>query len=390
MNLLDLLILLTLAAASVGGYRIGFLARIFSWAGLVIAVLIAERFLPDVVSWFSSSDPEIRLMAAVAFLVGAAMIGQGLGLALGSVLHQSLPLAAGLRQGDRVVGAAVGGIGVLVGVWILTPAMAAVPGWTATATRQSAVARAVANLAPDPPDTMSALQNFITDGGFPSVFRGLQRSPDPGPPPIDGLPEAIHRHVVESTVKVTGEACRRIQEGSGFAAGADVVVTNAHVVAGEEAPFVETYQGRRLRATVVVFDPDVDLAVLRVPDLGQQPLSVATARPGDTGAVYGHPQGGPLRAAPASISEQLTATGRDIYDRRDTRRDIFVLGANLRPGDSGAALVDVRGAVVGVAFAIAPDRPGVSYALSDKELRPVLAKVAGAGRTGTGRCLDAA
>jgi S1-C subfamily serine protease len=67
-----------------------------------------------------------------------------------------------------------------------------------------------------------------------------------------------------------------------------------------------------------------------------------------------------------------------------------VLGADLRPGDSGAALVDTAGAVVGVAFAIAPDRPGVSYALTDKELRPVLARVPTAGPTGTGECLDAA
>lgn len=390
MSLLDLVILLMLVLASVGGYRIGFLARIFSWAGLVVGVLIADHFLPDVVAWFSSSDPEIRLMAAVAFLVGAAMVGQGLGLAAGSVLHQTLPLAAGLRQSDRVAGAVVGGVGVLVGVWILTPAMAAVPGWTATATRESAVARALADIAPDPPDTMSALQNFITDGGFPSVFRGLQRSPDPGPPPIEGLPDTIHRLVVESTVKITGEACRRIQEGSGFAAGPDVVVTNAHVVAGEESPFVETYQGKRLRATVILFDPAVDLAVLRVPNLGQPALPVASAEPGSKGAVYGHPQGGPLRAAPALISEQLIATGRDIYDSRDTRRDIFVLGADLRPGDSGAALIDTNGAVVGVAFAIAPDRPGVSYALTDKELRPVLARVATAGPTGTGECLGAA
>lgn len=389
MNLLDLIILVTLAAAALGGYRLGFVARIFSWAGLALGVIVADQFLPEVIELFSSSDPQIRLMAAVSFLVGAAMLGQGLGLALGSLLHSTLPLGAGLRQGDRVAGGVIGGMGVLATVWLLTPALAAVPGWTARATRESALVRAIADLAPDPPDTMQALQRFVTDGGLPSVFNQLRRSPDPGPPPIEGLPEEVHRRVVGSTVKITGEACRRIQEGSGFAALADTVVTNAHVVAGEKTPMVETYQGKRLEATVIVFDPNIDLAVLRVPGLGQEPLPVGDGDKGESGAVYGHPGGGDLRAAPAIISDELVAVGQDIYNRRETRRNIFVLGANLRPGDSGAALIDTAGMVVGVAFAIAPDREGVSYALTEKELRPVLARATTATKVGTGGCLDA-
>ncbi|HET9769409.1 MAG TPA: trypsin-like peptidase domain-containing protein, partial [Acidimicrobiia bacterium] len=185
----------------------------------------------------------------------------------------------------------------------------------------------------------------------------------------------------------TGEACRRIQEGSGFVAMPGLVVTNAHVVAGEKAPRVEPFQGRSLPATVVLFDANRDLALLRVPGLNEQPLAVDKAQEGETGAVYGHPGGGDLRAAPAKISQELIAVGRDIYDRNDTRRSIFVLASALRPGDSGAALVDKEGQVVGVAFAIAPDKPGVSYALTDKELRPVLA-AAGATAVSTGPCLD--
>lgn len=387
MNLLDAVILATLAAAAFGGYRLGFLARIFSWAGLVVGVLVADRFLPDVVGFFSSSDPQIRLIAAISFLVGACMLGQGLGLAVGSLLHATLPLGAGLRQGDRVAGSAIGGLGVLAAVWVLTPALAAVPGWTAQATRGSGVVKAIDSLAPDPPDTMQALRRFVADGSFPAVFNELRASPNPGPPPIEGLPAAVHQRVSQSTVKVEGEACRRIQEGSGFTAMPDMVVTNAHVVAGEKAPRVETFQGKRLEATVVVFDPNRDLAVLRVPGLGQEPLPLGKGEEGETGAVYGHPGGGGLRAAPAVISEELIAVGRDIYDRNETRRNIYVLGSNLRPGDSGGALIDKAGMVVGVAFAIAPDRPGVSYALTDKELRPVLQGV-GSAEVGTGRCLD--
>jgi S1-C subfamily serine protease len=387
LNLLDLVIILAGAAAAYGGYRLGFLARIFSWAGLAVGALVADHFLPDVVAFFSSSDPQIRLIAAISFLVGASMLGQGVGLAVGSLLHAALPLGAGLRQGDRVAGSALGVIGVLTAVWVLTPALAAVPGWPAESARGSAIAHLVQDAAPNPPETMQALRRFVQDGTFPAVFNELRRSPNVGPPPIDGLPEAVHQKVVQSTVKVTGEACRRIQEGSGFAALPDMIVTNAHVVAGEKSPRVETPQGKSLAATVVLFDTNRDLALLRVPGLSEQPLPVGKAKQGDTGAVYGHPGGGDLRAAPARISQELIAVGRDIYDHNDTRRSIFVLGAELRPGDSGAALIDKAGEVVGVAFAIAPDKPGVSYALTDKELRPVLAA---AGTTGvsTGACLD--
>jgi S1-C subfamily serine protease len=390
MNLLDLIILAMLGMAAYGGYHLGFLARIFSWAGLAVGALVADRFLPDVVGFFSSSDPQIRLLAAVSFLVGAAMLGQGLGLAVGSLLHAALPFGAGLRQGDRVAGGAVGGLGVLAAVWVLTPALAAVPGWTAQETRGSAVVEAIGSVAPDPPNTMQALRRFVADGSFPSVFNELRASPDPGPPPIEGLPAEVHQRVVRSTVKITGEACRRIQEGSGFTALPDMVVTNAHVVAGEKVPRVVTLEGKRLEATVVLFDARRDLAVLRVPGLGQAPLGVGKGKEGDTGAVYGHPGGADLRAAPAVISQKLVAVGRDIYDREETRRNIFVLGSNLRPGDSGGALIDKAGAVVGVAFAIAPDKPGTSYALTDDELRPVLTSARTAtAAVGTGRCLDA-
>lgn len=387
MNLLDLLIFLMAAAAAYGGYRLGFLARIFSWAGLALGALVADRFLSDVVAFFSASDPQIRLIAAISFLVGAAMLGQGVGLAVGSLLHAALPIGTGLRQGDRVAGSLLGVAGVMAAVWVLTPALAAVEGWPAEATRDSAIANLVEDVAPAPPETMQALRRFVQDGTFPAVFNELRRSPDPGPPPIDGLPAEVHQRVVQSTVKVTGEACRRIQEGSGFVAMPELVVTNAHVVAGERAPRVEPYRGRSLPATVVLFDANRDLALLRVPGLTAEPLPVAKAKEGDTGAVYGHPGGGDLRAAPAKISQELIAVGRDIYDRNDTRRSIFVLASALRPGDSGAALVDKTGQVVGVAFAIAPDKPGVSYALTDKELTPVL-RAARATAVSTGGCLD--
>jgi S1-C subfamily serine protease len=126
-------------------------------------------------------------------------------------------------------------------------------------------------------------------------------------------------------------------------------------------------------ATIVAFDPNRDLAVLAVPDIDREPLALGDAVAGESGAVFGHPGGGPLELSPYSVGEEVTATGRDIYDANSTRRQVLFLAAQLRPGDSGGPLVNPAGAVVGVAFAIAPDDPNVAYALTIEEVQAVLA-----------------
>jgi S1-C subfamily serine protease len=187
-------------------------------------------------------------------------------------------------------------------------------------------------------------------------------------------------------VKVTGRACSRIQEGLGWVAAPGRVVTNAHVVAGEDRTTVEDASGRQHVATPVAFDPVRDLAVLAVPDLDAVPLAVADADTGDVGAVYGHPGGGALRVAPARIGDEIVAVGTDIYRTGESRRRVYVLAASLAPGDSGAALVDTAGRVIGTAFAVDPGREATGYALTDDELRAAIEAPAGA-RADTGRCL---
>jgi S1-C subfamily serine protease len=114
---------------------------------------------------------------------------------------------------------------------------------------------------------------------------------------------------------------------------------------------------------------------LDVTGLGEPPLPLGSARPGATGAVFGHPGGqDAVEVSPARVQEEVSALGRDLYDSHPIRRQVYILAANLAPGDSGGPLVDRSGSAVGVAFAIAPDRPGTAYALTDDELRAVLAQ----------------
>ncbi len=117
-------------------------------------------------------------------------------------------------------------------------------------------------------------------------------------------------------------------------------------------------------------------------------MDPSTAEEGTIGGVFGHPGGEPLRIAPFEVARALRATGRDIYDQATTRRDVLELSASLRPGDSGSALVDPSGRVVGVAFAIARDQPDVAYALATTELVPVLEMSASGTAVLTGSCLS--
>ncbi|MEO6120976.1 MAG: MarP family serine protease [Acidimicrobiales bacterium] len=389
MSLFDWFILVALFGAAVGGYRLGFIARVASWVGLALGLYVAVLLLPSALRAFEGPEPTSKLVIASVILLTGGFAGQALGLILGSSLRRFVPFGP-LRLIDRGIGGLVGVAGVVVTVWLLLPAIAAVPGAPAREVRESVIARAIDRQLPRPPDAMQVLRGLVGDTDFPQVFDALRPAPSIGPPPAaSALAADTVARVSGSTVKVEGVACNRQQEGSGFAVADETVVTNAHVVAGQPAGSTQVRRpdGRRFDATVVAFDPARDLAILRVPGLGQAPLPLGSAEVGDQGAVFGHPGGqDELRVAPAAIRRRVDAVGRDLYDARRTERDVFILASQLRPGDSGAALVDTGGRVVGVAFAIAPDQPSTAYALAADELREVLAAPRGA-RVATGPCL---
>jgi len=385
-NFFDLLIVAVLGMAVAGGYRVGLLARVAGWAGWVIGLLAAAAVVPSFLSRIQGPAPQVRLLVVAGSFLTVAALGAAIGEFAGARLRMLLP-PGGLRQMDRLAGGAAGGFGIAVVVWLLLPALAYIPGTLSRSARNSVVARAIDQLAPTAPPALQSVQDFVSDVDFPDVFAQLRPAPSAGLPPTSSvLAQADVNRVIASTVKVSGEACGRILEGSGFSPAPDVIVTNAHVVAGVERPQVLKPDGRRLAATVAVFDPSVDLAVLRVPGLGQAPLTMATGAVEGVGAVFGHPGGQvPIEVSPARIESRINAVGRDLYGSGAVTREVFVLASELMPGDSGAALVNASGQVVGVAFAIAPDNPGVAYALSDTELATVLKRPL--ARASTGPCL---
>jgi S1-C subfamily serine protease len=375
LNTFDLIVVAFVVVGAVGGYRLGFLARVASWIGLALGVVVAAWLAPVVLDAFQSGVPETRLFIALGLFLVLTSLGATLGQVVGSSVRKLLPPGTGLRQADRVAGAGAGGLGAVVLLWLLLPALAEVPGVVSRQVRNSSIARGIDRYAPGAPQTLEDLRQQVAEANFPQVFSRLRPAPGTGSPPAAvALPAAVRARVASATVRVSGAACGRTLLGSGFSPASETVVTNAHVVAGVSRPSVMRPDGTRLSATVEVFDSNRDLAVLRVRGLGQDPLSVGNGDVGTDGAVFGHPNGQiELEVSPARIDSKVNAVGLDLYGSRQTRREVLVLAAQLAPGDSGGALVDAAGSVVGVAFAIAPDQPATAYALSSAELRAVLA-----------------
>jgi uncharacterized membrane protein required for colicin V production len=371
-NALDLLIVAALAAAFAGGWQLGFVTRATSWLGLAVGLILGARSLPWIVDRLEGASSGRMFITLGVVLLALGSVGLLIGLVIGNRLREVMS-GYHVHPVDRFAGGLASCAGVLAVVWLLVPVMADVRQWPAQQARGSTIARALDSILPEPPDSIQALGRVVGEDQFPRVLDALQPTPSlVEPPPASGLTDELAARVSQSIVRVEGVACRRIQVGSGFVVGGELVLTNAHVIAGEPATIVRRDDGTELDATVVLFDPGRDLAVLSVPGIDRPGLELRSGSVGDTGGVFGHPNGGDMRIAPFEVARHLTATGRDIYNDRRISRDVYFIASDLASGDSGAALVAPDGTVVGMAFAVAPDRDAVAYALTADEVTSAL------------------
>jgi S1-C subfamily serine protease len=267
------------------------------------------------------------------------------------------------------------------------------------AVEKSHILHAMDDVLPPVPSVFSRIETFLDSEGFPIVFAGLP----PEAAPLVSLPSnlAVRTAVLRaerSTVQIVGAGCGVIQEGSGFVVASDLVVTNAHVVAGVAHPVVIDGVGHHA-TTVVLFDPRLDLAVLRVPGLNDPPLAVdaATVGRGTSGVVLGYPEGGPFDYRPAAVAASFMATGLDIYGRTQTLRQVYQIDAVVQPGNSGGPLVASGdgarhipdGTVIGVVFARSTINPDVGYALAMAAVKADVGHVGPSSKpVGTGGCIS--
>ncbi len=363
MSALDVALAIAGLTAFSGGYRSGLLVRFCSLVGLGLGLVLVASNLGAIRRTVSAADdmPEVFVLGLVLF--GGALAGKTAGYFTGRWVRHNLP-GNTLARADRLGGAAVGVIGVLAMFWVVRPLLALVPGWPSEITRDSIVADAFARELPHPPDVLRKARRSLSTGLFPQitdlVSRSLPSGPPPLAPPVDAATITASRRGV---VSIRTRACGATVTGSGYVSRRGEVTTAAHVVAGSSSIEIVDDDGRRRPATIVVFDPSLDRAVLSVDTGGLTALPAGTAEVGDEVAVFGFPGGGGLEVSGGGIRARVPATGRDIYDQRTVERTIIVLAADLAPGDSGGPVLRPDGTVVGMAIAIAPDRPDTAYAI---------------------------
>jgi S1-C subfamily serine protease len=382
MNLLDIAIVVFIIGALRNGYRRGFSLSALSYAGLVAGTAFGAYVAPLIQRGFAlgtSSGPYLAL--AVLFVAG--LTGYAIGYSLGEPLRIALIRSREGGQIDSLAGAAFSVFTVLATAWFLGLAFARGPiPVVANAIERSAILRALDSRFPRPPSFLASVEQIIAGVPYPRVFDAIANPNLPGPVTVDpaiGNDPAVVSAAREA-VKVRSLGCGGEVFGSGFPVARDYVASNAHVVGGTRNHRVLVPDGRSLSADVVLFDPERDVAILHVPGLNLAPLAESDAGRGTIGATIGYPGGGDEVVAAAAVRTQVEAVGRDIYGEKQVSRQIYVLTADIHPGNSGGPVVDKGGHVIGVVFANSTSDPTEGYALTNAEVNPDI--TVGVSRTG--------
>ncbi len=377
MDLVDLVIIVALGYAGVLGYRRGLTYSLFSLVGLVVGLIVGSWLAATIPQLFHQYTVTVRSVIAIGLVLACAFLGDALGGLLGARLRITT-LRSHLGPVDSLAGTAWGLLVVLAVSWFLGLVFEQGPIQPLAAQIQaSTILRTLDRDLPQGPAWLGYLQHVFSAVPFPEVFANFV-PPLPGPValPADLSGDAAVRRDAAETVKVVSVGCGGLIEGSGFPVTRDLVVTNAHVVAGGHGTTVQV-PGRlgSLPARVVFFDPHTDLALLLVPGLDLPPLPFSDTGPrGTQGAVIGYPGGGGEQVVPGAIRGQIQAVGRDIYSQGLVSRQIYVIEASVIPGNSGGPFVNLQGQVLGVVFAKSLVTTDEGYALTASEIAPDLAR----------------
>jgi S1-C subfamily serine protease len=332
------------AVTALLGFKKGLIASALSLAGIIVGAIVGARVAPHLLTGGSNSP-----YTPLAGLAGAAIFAvllETIGTMAGRTLRGSLPLRP-LRALDSLGGLVLGAGAGLALVWVVGASALLVPGQTSLrrGAQQSLVLRKLYDRVP-PAKFMRLLARVDP---FPAIA-GPASTVAPPDPALLRAPGV--RQAAPSVVRVLGTACGLQIAGSGWVAKASLVVTAAHVVAGQKDTTVEKPGStNKLKATVVAFDARNDIAVLRVPGLGLRALPNAVPKSGTPVVIVGYPENGPLSAVPGRLGATIEVLSEDAYGHGPVPRKITSIRGTVRHGDSGGPAVDRRGAVEATLFA---------------------------------------
>ncbi len=389
MNFLDwCLVVLTLLYA-LSGYWQGFIAGACATAGLLLGGLAGIWLAPMLLG---DAEPSLWVSLGALFVVLVmASIGQALLQYAGTRLRAQITWQPA-RALDAIGGAALSVVAVLLVAWMLGVAISGsrIPG-ISPQVRDSKVLVAVNDVMPvQAQQALRSFDNVVGTGFFPRYLEPFapERIVRVAPADPRVLRDPDIRDASRSVFKLrSNNRCGSGVEGTGFLYAEGKLMTNAHVVAGVTEPVVRDGD-REVRGKVVYYDPDIDVAVIDVPELNGPTIKFELeGQERQQGAVLGYPEDGPFNAQPARIRSDQRLRSPDIYGNGTVTRHVYSLRGLVRPGNSGGPLVSTAGDVLGVVFAASVSDRNTGYALTAEQVRQAAAVgLESSERVSSGNC----
>jgi S1-C subfamily serine protease len=367
---LDWIILAFVALLALYGYGQGFVVGALSLVGFAGGGFAGSRLAPLLLEQGARS-PYAPLFALAGALIGGTLLAVGLER-VGRTMRRFMVLP-GLGVLDGLLGALLSAAVALGLAWLFGAVALQTPGARELRSdiQRSEILSRLNDVLPPSGSVLNALARFDP---FPSITGPTADVP---PPRAAIARDPDVQAAGASVVRIQGTACGLGVEGSGWVAGEGVVVTNAHVVAGQDDTVVQVGgDGPQLPARALAFDPRNDVAVLRVSGLTQPPLSFAPeVSPGTPGAVLGYPLNGPFDVRAARVGATQTVVSQDAYGRGPVQRSMTALRGLVRSGNSGGPVVDDAGRVLTTVFAATRGRrPRGGYGVPNAVVRRALSE----------------
>lgn len=384
MDWVDLLIVVVVALAGLLGYAEGALRQVLRLVGLAAGFYVFTSAAPGLSRHVTTSS--WRPAAALAIVILGTLLGGALGSTVGGLIAKALHVVH-LTIVDRAAGAAIAVAAALVGCWLAAGLLASTTwGSLASGIQRSSILAQMDAVMPPLPSFESKIQSLFRGVDVPAIFAHVVAPSLTPPVPASSLaPPEAPVSSPPSVVKVLASgACPSESEGTAFYVAPDEVLTNAHVVAGHTRISVGG-----ATASVALYDPRNDLAVLRVPRANEPALSFLAAEPraGTKIQVVGFPENQSRTLAQGYVEGQFSTLSRDIYNAALDVRPFLSLEVSVQPGNSGSPVL-VDGRVAGIVESLSLSETDTAYAIPDSVIEDDLARVPASGTASTQRCLS--
>lgn len=391
MNVLDWLLVGVVAIYALSGYWQGFVTGAFATIGLLAGGLFGVWVAPQALG---EVEPSLWVSLGALFIViMAASLGQALLQMVGARIRDRISWQP-VRAVDAVGGSALSAAAVLLVAWALGVAVAGSPlGGLTPMVRSSVVLAKVDGVLPGQANlVLKTFNNVVGSSFFPRYLEPFAPerivSVEPGDERMLADPDVVRAS--QSIVKVVGATgCGSVSEGTGFFYAPGRLMTNAHVVAGITRPEVRIDGGGSLTGSVVVYDSDLDVAVIAVDSTVPHLLFDRAAKATDSVAVAGYPLNGPYHVGAGRIRSQQRMRSPDIYGVGTVLREVFAVRGLVRPGNSGGPVLTSKGEVAGVVFAASVTDSETGYALTADQVAESAAQgVVSDKPVDTGACVN--